>query len=180
MPSSPPGDDRLIGRVLADRYKIMELLGEGGMGRVYVAEHVRMGRRSAVKVMSPDMARTADGVARFNREAANAARINHPNVAQIYDFGETTDGVLYLAMEFIEGETLRQIIQRVQPPMPLVGGYHDPLLVPPLQLAGGDAGEREDLVRGIERLHESLITVQTKKRVNVLNIVRRDCCGLST
>jgi serine/threonine protein kinase len=118
MATSTPATDRLIGQVLAERYQILELLGEGGMGRVYLAEHVRIGRRSAVKVMSPDMARTADGVARFNREAANAARINHPNVAQIYDFGETSDGTLYLAMEFVEGETLRQIIQRRGPMAP--------------------------------------------------------------
>src|SRR6185369_15113119 len=97
------GDDPLIGQVIADRYQILELLGEGGMGRVYLAEHVRMGRRSAVKVMSPNLALAGDAISRFNREAANASRINHPNVAQIYDFGETADGVLYLAMEFIEG-----------------------------------------------------------------------------
>ncbi len=82
------------------------------MGRVYLAEHVRMGRKSAVKVMSADLAFSADAISRFNREAANASRINHPNVAQIYDFGETDDGTLYLAMEFVEGETLSSIIER--------------------------------------------------------------------
>src|SRR5581483_7622278 len=109
QPNSPQSQssDRLVGQVLADRYQILSVLGEGGMGRVYLAEHVRMGRKSAVKVMSPNMALSADAISRFNREAANASRINHPNVAQIYDFGETTDGMLYLAMEFVEGETLR-------------------------------------------------------------------------
>src|SRR5579884_2123766 len=115
-PLRPTGsDDHLIGQVIADRYQVLELIGEGGMGRVYLAEHVRMGRKSAVKVMSPNMALSADAITRFNREAANAARINHPNVAQIYDFGETSDGVLYLAMEFVEGETLRNIIHRDGP-----------------------------------------------------------------
>ncbi|HVX41494.1 MAG TPA: serine/threonine-protein kinase [Gemmatimonadaceae bacterium] len=115
-------DDPLIGQVVADRYQILELLGEGGMGRVYLAEHVRMGRKSAVKVMSPNLALSADAVSRFNREAANASRINHPNVAQIYDFGETPDGVLYLAMEFVEGETLRAMIERDGPiPPPRAG-----------------------------------------------------------
>lgn len=85
------------------------------MGRVYVAEHVRMGRKSAVKVMSPNLALSADAITRFNREAANASRINHPNVAQIYDFGETASGMLYLAMELVEGETLRVIIERDGP-----------------------------------------------------------------
>ncbi len=108
-------DDPLIGQVIADRYQILQLLGEGGMGRVYLAEHVRMGRKSAVKVMSPNLALSAEAISRFNREAANASRINHPNVAQIYDFGETSEGMLYLAMEFVEGETLRTMIDRDGP-----------------------------------------------------------------
>jgi hypothetical protein len=114
QPSSPQSD-RLIGQIIAERYQILSVLGEGGMGRVYLAEHVRMGRKSAVKVLSPNMALSADAISRFNREAANASRINHPNVVQIYDFGETPDGMLYLAMEFVEGETLRSLIQRDGP-----------------------------------------------------------------
>jgi eukaryotic-like serine/threonine-protein kinase len=110
--NSPVASDPLIGTLIADRYQILDLLGEGGMGRVYLAEHVRIGRKSAVKVMSPNLALSADAVSRFNREAANAAKLNHPNVAQIYDFGETDSGMLYLAMEFVEGETLRAIIDR--------------------------------------------------------------------
>ncbi|HXD49283.1 MAG TPA: protein kinase [Gemmatimonadaceae bacterium] len=117
-PLRPRGsNDPLIGQVIADRYQVLQILGEGGMGRVYLAEHVRMGRKSAVKVMSPNLALSAESISRFNREASNASRINHPNVAQIYDFGETSDGMLYLAMEFVEGETLRQLIER-DGPMP--------------------------------------------------------------
>lgn len=108
-------DDPFIGQVIADRYHITALIGEGGMGRVYLAEHVRMGRKSALKVMSPALATTADAITRFNREASNASRINHPNVAAIYDFGETPDGLLYLAMEFVEGETLHALINRGGP-----------------------------------------------------------------
>jgi len=107
-------DDPLIGRTIADRYHILELLGVGGMGRVYVAEHVALGRKSAVKVINPSHANSAEAISRFNREAANASRINHPNVAQIYDFGES-DGVLYLAMEYIEGEPLATTIERLGP-----------------------------------------------------------------
>ncbi len=110
-----PSADPLIGRVLADRYKVIRTIGEGGMGRVYLAEHVRMGRLSAVKVMSPSLAPTADAIGRFNREAANASRINQPNVAAIYDFGETEDGTLYLAMEYVEGETLSGVLRREGP-----------------------------------------------------------------
>ena len=69
--------DLLIGTLLADRYRVIRTLGEGGMGRVYLAEHVRMGRLSAVKVMSPALAPTPDAISRFNREAANASQVNH-------------------------------------------------------------------------------------------------------
>ena len=109
--SSSPGRE-LVGEVLADRYLIVRKLGEGGMGQVYLAEHVKMGRKSAIKVLSPSMAHDTDAVARFNREAANASRISHPNVCQVYDFGETPEGVIYLAMEFIEGEPLTEVLAR--------------------------------------------------------------------
>ncbi len=109
--SSSPGTD-LVGQVLADRYHVVRKLGEGGMGQVYLAEHVKMGRKSAIKVMSPSMTHDPDAVARFNREAANASRISHPNVCAVYDFGETPEGLIYLAMEFIEGEPLTALLAR--------------------------------------------------------------------
>ena len=101
----------IIGSVVADRYHVVRLLGEGGMGKVYLAEHVKMGRKSALKVLRPSAVRDADAVSRFNREAANASRISHPNVAAVYDFGETRDGIIYLAMEFVDGEPLTSIIE---------------------------------------------------------------------
>ena len=88
------------GALIADRYRVISKLGQGGMGQVYLAEHVRMGRKSALKIMNPGMAQDPDSVNRFNREAANASRIAHPNVAAVYDFGETADGLLFLAMEY--------------------------------------------------------------------------------
>ena len=109
--SSGPTQD-LVGQVLADRYHIMKKLGEGGMGQVYLAEHVKMGRRSAIKVMNPSMVHDPEAVARFNREAANASRISDAHVCAIYDFGETPDGLIYLAMEFVEGEPLTELIRR--------------------------------------------------------------------
>jgi serine/threonine protein kinase len=102
----------LVGQVVADRYHVMQKLGEGGMGRVYLAEHVKMGRRSAIKVMNPSMVHDPDAIARFNREASNASRISHPNVCAIYDFGETSDGLIFLAMEFIDGEPLTDLLER--------------------------------------------------------------------
>jgi serine/threonine-protein kinase len=108
--SAPAGE--LVGQVIAERYHVLDKLGEGGMGRVYLAEHIRMGRRCALKVMNPRLLHDPDSVGRFNREAANASRINHPNVAAIYDFGETTDDIVYLAMELVEGESLAAILGR--------------------------------------------------------------------
>jgi serine/threonine-protein kinase len=108
--ASGSGDD-IIGSVIADRYHVIRKLGEGGMGQVYLAEHVKMGRMSAIKVMTPALVHDTDAVGRFNREAANASRINHPNIAAIYDFGETSDGLIYLAMEFVEGESLTKLCE---------------------------------------------------------------------
>src|SRR6059036_868970 len=110
--AAPGGASDLVGQVIADRYHVTKKLGEGGMGQVYLAEHVKMGRRSAIKVMNPAMVHDPDAVARFNREASNASRITHPNVCAIYDFGETPDGLIYLAMEFIEGEPLTDLLER--------------------------------------------------------------------
>lgn len=104
----------LIGSIVAS-YHIIDKLGEGGMGAVYLGEHVKMGRKSAIKVLTQSLAQDTDAIARFNREAANAARINHANVCAIYDFGETPDGLIFLAMEFIEGEALTDLLQREGP-----------------------------------------------------------------
>ncbi len=109
---SQGGGTDLVGSIIAERYHVLKKLGEGGMGQVYLAEHVKMGRKSAVKVMNPGMVNDADAISRFNREAANASRINHPNVAGIYDFGETPEGLIYLAMEFIEGESLTSLVEK--------------------------------------------------------------------
>ena len=101
----------LVGQVIADRYHIVKKLGEGGMGAVYLGEHVKMGRKSAIKVMAASMSQDPDAISRFNREAANASRISHVNVCQVYDFGETPEGLIYLAMEFIEGKSLKDVIE---------------------------------------------------------------------
>ena len=105
------GRTDLVGSIVGERYHVLKLLGAGGMGRVYLAEHVKMGRQCALKVLHPAMARDGEAISRFNREAANASRIDHPNVAAIYDFGETPDSLLYLAMQYIEGETLTLIMR---------------------------------------------------------------------
>ena len=105
-----PGD--LVGQVIADRYHVLRKLGEGAMGQVYLAEHVKMGRECAVKVMHPALLNDADAVSRFNREASNASRIVHPNVATVFDFGETPDGITYLAMEYVDGGSVGALLRR--------------------------------------------------------------------
>jgi serine/threonine-protein kinase len=109
------GGKDLVGSVVAERYHIQKKLGEGGMGQVYLAEHVKMGRRCAIKIMAQSMMNDPDAISRFNREAANASRISHPNVCAIYDFGETNDGLIYLAMEYIEGQSLSGLLDEGGP-----------------------------------------------------------------
>ena len=110
----PKGTDSLIDRVLADRYHILKRIGEGGMGRVYLGEHVKMNRQCAIKVMSPALVNDAESAARFAREASNAARIIHPNVAAVFDYGES-EGLIYLVMEFVDGEPLSRLLAREAP-----------------------------------------------------------------
>ncbi|MEP6482664.1 MAG: serine/threonine-protein kinase, partial [Rhodoglobus sp.] len=110
----PKGSDSLIGRVLADRYHILKRIGEGGMGRVYLGEHVKMNRQCAIKVMSPALVNDAESAARFAREASNAARIIHPNVAAVFDYGES-EGLIYLVMEYVDGEPLSRLLAREAP-----------------------------------------------------------------
>jgi serine/threonine protein kinase len=105
-----PADD-LVGTIVADRYHILERIGVGGMGQVFLAEHVRMKRKSALKVMREALTSDPIAVSRFHREAENASQINHPNVAAVYDFGETPNGLVYIAMEYIPGEPLSDVLE---------------------------------------------------------------------
>ena len=111
-PSQRPDAASLVGRTLSGRYKIERMLGEGGMGTVYQAEHTHMRKRLAVKVLHPEMSRLPEVVARFEREAMAAAHIDHPNVATATDFGKLEDGSFFLVLEFVEGKSLRSSIAK--------------------------------------------------------------------
>jgi eukaryotic-like serine/threonine-protein kinase len=112
------GDD-LVGTVVADRYLITDKIGEGGMGRVYLARHVRLPQNVAVKVLHPWLVRDANVVTRFRREAVNASQIENEHVARVFDHGEIGDGLFYIAMEFVEGKPLGEIVARNGPlPIP--------------------------------------------------------------
>jgi eukaryotic-like serine/threonine-protein kinase len=106
---------RMVGALLSGRYQIKRLCGEGGMGRVYEAEHIEIGKRVAIKVLHPAYSRTPDLVERFRREARAASRIEHPNVVNVTDFGTTIDGSLFFVMEYIEGIELGLLIHREGP-----------------------------------------------------------------
>ena len=106
------GTHALIGTTISDRYRIERLLGEGGMGAVYQAEHTLMRKRMAIKVLHPEMTRLPEVVARFEREAMAAAHIDHPNVVTATDFGKLEDGSFFLALEFVEGASLREVIAK--------------------------------------------------------------------
>jgi eukaryotic-like serine/threonine-protein kinase len=102
--------DRLVGRSLAGKYRLDKLLGEGGMGAVYRARQLALDKTIAVKVMHTELASDPTFAARFHREAKAASRLDHPNSIRILDFGEEADGLLYIAMEFLDGRDLLAII----------------------------------------------------------------------
>ncbi|MCP4676136.1 MAG: protein kinase [Deltaproteobacteria bacterium] len=104
--------DRLLGRVIADRYRLESRLGVGGMGAVYRARHLLIDRVVAIKILQPERRGEEHFRAWFLREARAANRVNHANIVDINDFGETEDGLAYLVMELLVGEGLSNIILR--------------------------------------------------------------------
>jgi serine/threonine-protein kinase len=104
-----------LGQVLAGRYRVDRLLGSGGMGSVYRAEHVHMRKAVAIKVLHREMTAYPEIVARFEREAVAAGRIEHPNVATATDFGKLEDGSFYLILEYVEGRSLGRLIDAEGP-----------------------------------------------------------------
>jgi serine/threonine-protein kinase len=105
--------DPLLGTTLGDTYRVVRIIGEGGMGRVYEARHTRLtNKRFAVKMLHAEYARQADVVARFQREAEAASGIAHPNVLDVYDVHHTEDGLPYLVGEFLDGEEFGDFLER--------------------------------------------------------------------
>src|SRR5882762_1544559 len=92
-------------------YRILSKIGAGSMGEVYLAQDTKLDRKVALKILPADLAANRDRMQRFVREAKSAAALNHPNIAHIYEIGES-DGVNFIAMEFIEGVTLREKIHQ--------------------------------------------------------------------
>ena len=106
------------GRVLGDRYRIISRLGQGGMGSVYLAEHVTLGKRMAVKVLRPEYSRDEELLDRFQHEARAASQIGQENIVEVFDFGHTPEGEAYFVMEALDGESLARVLHR-DGPMPV-------------------------------------------------------------
>ncbi|MEP6820080.1 MAG: protein kinase [bacterium] len=106
------GRDSLVGQTIA-HYRVISLVGEGGMGEVYLAEDTRLGRRVALKLLSSAFTNDADRMRRFMQEARAASALNHPNILTVHEIGRT-DGIDFIATEFIEGETLRPSMAKRQ------------------------------------------------------------------
>ena len=106
----------LLGRIFDRRYRVNELIGSGGMGSVYRATHLEMNREVALKVLERGIADTDKQVQRFYQEARASSRLQHPNTIRVFDFGRAEDARLYLAMEYLRGETLTDLLRRTPRP----------------------------------------------------------------
>ncbi len=115
----------LLDTVVGGCYRLVRPLGEGGMGVVYEAQHLRLGGKVAIKILSPQHAADPKFRDRFRREARAASQIRHPNVVQITDFGDTPNGSVFFAMELLEGHDLHYILHKHAPaPFPWVRAQH--------------------------------------------------------
>lgn len=104
--------DKILGQMLDGRYRLESVLGRGGMGVVYRATHIHLDTQCAVKVLHPELVSNQAAIERFRREARAAGRIQHPNAIQVTDFGVAQDGVVYLVMEMVQGDTLRDVLKK--------------------------------------------------------------------
>ena len=107
----------LIGTVISGRYRIVDLIARGGMGAVYLGEHVHMHKRIAIKILHPENDDQPEIVARFEREAVVGAHVRHPNIASATDFGKLDDGAYFLVLDYIEGKNLGDVLR--EGPMPV-------------------------------------------------------------
>jgi serine/threonine-protein kinase len=161
----PEDFSRLIGTVIDGRYKIESLLGEGGMGVVYKAQHTLIEKQVAVKVLKAEVAREESVVQRFLQEAKAASRIGHPNIVDVTDFGTLTDGSAYFVMEYIDGDTLARVIHD-DAPMPLARAL--PIVA---QLARAlDAAHKKGVVHR-DLKPDNIFVVERDGRKDVVKIV---------
>ena len=113
--SSPEAIEGGAARLIAEKYRVLRALGEGATGTVYLCEHLALEKQVAVKLLHRELADNADLVTRFQREAQTAARLDHPSSVHVMDFGQDKDGTLYLAMEYVQGRDLAEVLNDAWP-----------------------------------------------------------------
>jgi serine/threonine-protein kinase len=112
---SDANDEKMVGKIVADRYRVMSVLGEGCMSSVYQAEDMQSGTFVALKTTKSDAAATLKKVKRFQQEATAVTRLSHPGIVRTLDSGITDDGTPYLVMDLLEGRSLRNLIDAGEP-----------------------------------------------------------------
>ncbi len=105
-------EDRYLGTVIGDRYKVLSLLGKGGMGSVYRAQHTALGKLQAIKILKQSALENNTALNRFDIEAKAASSLNHPNLVSVHDYGLTAESAPYLVMDFVEGVSLLDVLVR--------------------------------------------------------------------
>jgi serine/threonine protein kinase len=106
--------------VVRSKYRILRKIGQGGMGVVYLAEHRMLGGKVALKFLATELSRNPQFVKRFRNEARAAYQLRHPNIVEVTDLDQDEDGSLFIAMEFVEGPSLRSVLRHAQGPLPVV------------------------------------------------------------
>ena len=159
--------DTLINTLFHGRYKILRKLGTGGMANVYLAEDQELGRRVAIKILNERHAGDDQFVERFRREAKNAAGLSHPNIVSIYDRGEEDDGRYYIAMEYLDGRSLKElIVSRGPAPIPIAIDYARQIL------AALRVAHRQGLVHRDIKPHNVLVDGEGRLKVTDFGIAR--------
>lgn len=167
-----PGEVRLvIGQLLGNRYRILELIGEGGMALVYKAECVLLQRTVAVKILRPQYSSDKEFVTRFRREAQAAASLSHPNVVNIYDVGQD-GGVHYIVMELIEGDNLKSLIRK-EAPLPVNRALHIALQICEALRHAHD----HNIIHRDIKPHNILLTADGRVKVTDFGIARAISAG---
>ncbi|MBN1772838.1 MAG: protein kinase [Deltaproteobacteria bacterium] len=120
---SGPDEDTFLDQVIGGKYRVERKLGEGGMGKIYLARHVTLGKRFAIKTLHPDFTRNQEALERFRREAITTAQLEHPNILGMSDMDQMDDGTAYIVMEFLDGRELRGALNET-PILPLPRAVH--------------------------------------------------------
>jgi eukaryotic-like serine/threonine-protein kinase len=166
--------DSLIDTLFDGRYRIVRKLGSGGMANVYLAEDQELGRRVAIKILNDRHAGDEQFVERFRREAKNAAGLSHANIVSIYDRGEAAEGTYYIAMEYLDGRSLKElIVSRGPAPIPIAIDYTRQILAA-LRFA-----HRNGVIHRDIKPHNILVDSEGRVKVTDFGIARAEQAGAS-